>query len=128
MNTKSFCFLLATTVLCTVQSHAQKKPTPDKLVPPGLEAQVKKFFADKKAQAQALAKQEGQAQLPEVWEFFEAGENGDWQTVASIYRNLRRGAYQYEGGRKEPRLETVVWQPINESFGTYEDCANGEEK
>ena len=89
---------------------------------------MKQFFADKKAQAQALAKKQDQPQLPEVWDFFEVGENGDWPRVAALYRTLRRGAYQYSGGRKEPLLQTTVWQPVNECFGAYEQCAHGEEK
>jgi len=48
--------------------------------------------------------------------------------VVRLYRKLRSGAYQYEGGRKDPRLETMVWQPVNECFGAYEQCAKGGEK
>ena len=109
--------------LCLVRAQRQ----PEKLVPPGLEGQVKQFFIEKHAQAEALAKVEKQEQAPEIWDFFTAGENADWATVANLYRTLRRGAYQYEGGRKDKRLETMVWQPVNECFGAYENCANMEE-
>jgi hypothetical protein len=127
MKTKSLLFTLAAISLCT-SLLGQRKSFSARRVPPGLEARVKQFFADKKGQAHGLAKDENQPQMSEVWDFFAAGENGDWQAVANIYGTLRRGAYQYEGGRKEPRLETMVWQPINECFGAYDLCSNGSEK
>ena len=104
--------ILAVTLFCTDISHAQRKP--DKTVPPALEPQLKKFFVEKKAQAKALAKVENREPMPEVWDFFAAGEKGDWNTVASLYRQLRRGAH----------LETMVWQPVKECFFGYEQCAN----
>src|SRR5260221_12980345 len=128
MNIKTSFVILATTLLSAVPSHAQRRASSEKLVPPGLEARVKQFFSDKEAQAHVLAKLEDQAQAPEIWDFFEAGENGDWKTVAALYGTLRRGAYQYEGTRKDSRLETTVWQTVNESFGAYDECANGAEK
>ena len=112
-------------VLGISMAHAQRT---DKPVPAGLEAPVKQFFTQKKEQARALAKAEGKEQMPEIWEFFGAGENGDWQTAVRIYRDLRRGAYQYEGTRKDARLETMVWQPVNECYGAYSECANMAEK
>jgi hypothetical protein len=106
-------------------AHGQRT---DKSVPAGLETRVKQFFAQKKEQARALAKAEDRQQVPEIREFFTAGETGDWQTVARLYRELRRGAYQYEGTRKDARLETMAWQPINECYGAYSQCANMSEK
>src|SRR6267378_2442681 len=101
MNTKTPFIMLAAALLCASRSHAQRRASSEKLVPPGLEARVKQFFTDKEAQAHTLAKLEEQAQAPEIWDFFEAGENGDWKAVASLYGTLRRGAYQYEGTRKD---------------------------
>ena len=112
-------------ILGISMAHAQRT---DKPVPAGLEAQVKQFFTQKKEQARALAKAESKEQMTEIWEFFGAGENGDWQTAVRIYRELRSGAYQYEGTRKNARLETMVWQPVNECFGAYSECANMAEK
>src|SRR6185503_17606502 len=68
MKTRFFLFLFATTLFFPSTSRAQRRP--DKLVPPGLEAQVKQFFTDKMEQARALAKEEKQEQMPEVWDFF----------------------------------------------------------
>src|SRR4026208_2263748 len=103
MNMKPW-LILAATLFCTGISCAQRKP--DKTVPPALEPQLKKFFAEKRVQAKALAKEENKEQTPEVWDFFAAGEKGDWTTVASIYSRLRNGPYRRDGPRKEPRSET----------------------
>jgi hypothetical protein len=120
MHSKASALALASSLLFAVPLLAQR---PAKVVPEGLEERVKKFFADKEEQGRALAGLEGQEQVPEIWEFFEAGQNGDWQTVTDLYRQLSRGAYQYEGSKKDPRLATVVWQPVNEAYGAYDQCS-----
>jgi hypothetical protein len=97
-------------------------------LPPKLEQRLIQFFSEKETQARALAKEEGQEQAPEVWDFFEAGKNGDWSAVEEIGDALRRGACQFQGGRKDARLVTMVWQPVNEAFGAYSECAAWEEK
>ena len=117
---------VAVTLFSRTTGPAQTRPA--KPVPPGLEAQVKQFFTDKTEQARALAKSEQQEQAPEIWDFLAAGETADWPAVASSYRNLRRAAYQFDGGQKDKRLETMVWQPVNECYGAYEQCANMSEK
>jgi len=93
-------------------------------VPPSLEARLKSFFVQKQAQARALLKEEGQETAPEVWKFFNAGAEGDWKTVGSSYRLLRSGAYQYDVARKDKRLETMAWQPVNECFGAYDEFSH----
>jgi hypothetical protein len=115
MNMKPW-LIFAVTLLCTGSGHAQGKS--GKTVPPALEPQLKKFFAGKRVQAKALAKEENKEPLPEVWDFFAAGEKGDWTTVASIYSQLRNGAL----------LGTMVWQPVKECFFGYEQCANFSER
>src|SRR5829696_6567333 len=98
MNMKLW-LILAVTLLCTGISHAQRKS--DKTMSPALEPQLKKLFADKRVQVEALAKEENKEPVPEVWDFFAAGEKGDWTTVASLHSQLRNGAL----------LGTMVWQP-----------------
>jgi len=115
MNTKPW-LIFAVMLLCTGIGHAQGKP--DKTVPRALEPQLKKFFVEKRMQAKALAKEENKAPMPEVWDFFAAGEKGDWTTVASIYSQFRSGAL----------LGTTVWQPVKECFFGYERCANFSER
>jgi len=129
MNTKTILASVAITFLFASQNFAQRESSV-KLVPSGLEEQVKRFFTDKETQAKELAKEEDQEQMPEIWDFFQAGQNGDWETVTRIYRTLARKAYQYEGSPKDKdkRLETMVWQAVNEAYGAYNECANSEEE
>jgi hypothetical protein len=115
MNMKPW-LILAMTLLCTGISCAQRKP--DKTVPPALEPRLKKFFVEKRVQAKALATAENKEPMPEVWDFFAAGEKGDWTTVASLYSQLRGGA----------RLEMMVWYPVKECYWGYEGCANFSER
>jgi hypothetical protein len=120
MNRKALWILLVLTVLETGRGPAQAPG--EERVPPELEARLRKFFVEKHAQARALASEEKQEQASEVWEFFTAGENGDWATVADLYRS------QQARLRAEPRLKTIVWQPVIECIGAYEQCSSGEEK
>jgi hypothetical protein len=125
MNMKGFLILVAAALLFNSDAHAQKSAKP---VPPGLEDRLKKFFASKEAQARSLLKKEEKEPPPEMWEFFKAGQDGDWNAVKSLYSTLRRGAYQYEGGKKDKRLETMAWSPLNECHGAYEGFSDAEEK
>src|SRR4051794_34930513 len=108
MNMKQLALVGLIGLLGCHGSWAQNKEA----MSPELEKRLKEFFADKEAHARTLAKEEKQEQAPDVWKFFEAGKGGDWADVASLYRSLRSGAYQYDGGRKDKRLETTVWQPV----------------
>src|SRR5437773_80896 len=125
MNWNIFLIIAAVAVLCATESEAQKRGA--KSVPPELEARLKEFFVQKEDQARALAKEENSEQAPEVWAFFKAGKEGDWNNVGSLYRTLRSGAYQYEGTRSDKRLETMAWQPVNEVYGAYEGFSQGAE-
>ncbi len=119
------CSIIVVAALSTTPVSAQKQAA--KSVPPELEDRLKRFFSQKEAQAHALADQEKQEQAPDVWKFFAAGKEADWSTVASLYRVLRSGAYQYDGGQKDKRLATMAWQPLNEAFGAYDGFAHAAE-
>jgi len=126
MNRSALLLIVLTSMaLCAGESRTQKAAA--KSVPPELEERLKRFFAQKEAQAQALAEVENQEQAPDVWKFFTAGKEGDWNTVAGVYRALASGAYQYDGSKKDKRLETMAWQPVNEAFGAYDAFVHCEE-
>ncbi|MFO1497269.1 MAG: hypothetical protein U1G07_02540 [Verrucomicrobiota bacterium] len=96
-------------------------------VPRALEPRLKEFIGQKEALARRLAEREGKEQHPDVWRFFNAAKVGDWPTLVEAYHVLRSGAYQYLGGDKDERLMTTVWQAVNESFGAYDEIAQGDE-
>src|SRR5437764_4109431 len=112
MNKRTFLKLLGTILLCEVPSRAQRKVSPEKLAPPaGLEGRLKKFFADKREHAAALAKKQNEPMASGMRSFLEAGESGDWKTVAENYWD-----------------SSVVGQTVRECYGAYEQFVQGEEK
>src|SRR5437899_3178523 len=112
MNKRTFLRVLAGVLVCPLPGRAQGKASPEKLAPPGaLEARLKRFFADKLEHAAALAKQLNEPMTPEIREFLEAGQKGDWKTVSRNYWD-----------------STIVGQTVKECYGAYDHCAHGEEK
>jgi hypothetical protein len=121
----NYLFLAAVVLLCAGLARAQTEDK--KVISPKLERRLVEFFSQQEALARTLAEQENKKQHPEVWNFFDAGKRRDWERVDRLYRILRRGAYQFEGGRKDDRLLTTVWQAVNESFGAYGEISHGDE-
>src|SRR5881296_3359252 len=112
MNNRTFLQLLAAVFCLCPTSGAPQKAPPEKLTPPaGLEPRLKRFFADKHQQAAALAEQANEPMAPEISDFLEAGENGDWKKVAENYWD-----------------STVVGQTVKECYGAYDQFVHGEEK
>jgi len=111
---------------------------------PELESQVKTFFAAKRRQALKLvemdrviyAESEDKPALitkgfaPEVWPYFEAGEEGDWQKAARLYRQMASRCYHFDNptNRLDERLTSTVWQPINETFRAFEQVSAADPK
>ena len=111
MNKRTFLRILAAVFVCPV-GPAQPKDSSGKLAPPaGLEERLKRFFAEMRRQAVALAKQTNEPIAREIQAFLEAGEKGDWKTVAANYWD-----------------STVVGQTVRECYGAYEQFVQGEEK
>ena len=124
MNAIARVTVAALVLLSASEGMAQKSRN----VPTGLEVDLRRFFSSKHTQAIALAKEEGKEQRKVAWDFFAAGEKGDWPTVETTYKQLRTATLPDEGGKRDPRFETMVWRPVIECYGAYEQCANGEEK
>jgi beta-lactamase regulating signal transducer with metallopeptidase domain len=96
---------------------------------PWFDARLRAFFATKAAQARRLAKQEGKPLVPEVWPYFEAGMNGDWQTATNLWFAMRQHAGQYEDTKPDARVcSTVVWSTILETDLAWQEFANWKEK
>jgi beta-lactamase regulating signal transducer with metallopeptidase domain len=96
---------------------------------PWFDARLRAFFATKGAQARQLAKQEGKPLVPEVWPYFEAGMNGDWQTATNLWFAMRQHAGQYEDTQPDERVcSTVVWSTILETDLAWQEFANWTEK
>ncbi len=96
---------------------------------PWFDERLRNYFVAKAAQAHQLAALEKKENLsPVIWNFFDAGSKGDWTTVTNLYGAMRKGAYQYEGSTHDAGLETIVWQPVNEAYGAWQEFAHWGEK
>ena len=120
MRIRKILWILVVAALFSSTGEAQKQP---RRVPVGLKDRLKQFFTSKEAQARTLLKEEKQEPPPEMWDFFKAGQNGQWSNVESLYGKLR-GAR----GEKDKRLLTMAWQPLIECEGAFEAFTEGEEK
>lgn len=128
MNIPCWTCLCAASILLASASFTTAQENEKPLVPPGLEKQLQQFIAQKEKLARRLAREEKKEQAPEVWEFFAAAQQADWPMLQEIYAVLRSRAYQYEGGSKDERLNRMVWQAVNESFGAFDEFWKGEEQ
>jgi hypothetical protein len=96
---------------------------------PSNETVVQSFFALKEQQARRLALQGRKKIPPEVWPYFAAARDGDWQRVTCLYFQMARRCYQFENQREpDARLSTPVWQPVNETYRFYEQCSAADPK
>ncbi len=91
--------------------------------------QLKRFVAEKEAQARGAAALEGKEVLPEYKAMFTAAAKGDWLSISNVWEDLRRRAPQYEGsGPKDDRLHGTGWQTMLEIWGGFGNIAVGEER
>jgi len=94
---------------------------------PWFDQRLRAFFVAKAAQARQLAAKEPGAVAPEVWPYFAAGSNGDWQTATNLWAAMRERAHQYGKSTPDARLDPV-WGPILETELAWEQFANWKKK
>ena len=94
---------------------------------PWFDERLRAFFTAKAAQARQLAAGDSEAVPPEVWAYFEAGRQGDWQTATNLWRAMREQAHQYGVNNPNAKLDKV-WAPILETDLAWEQFANWKEK
>lgn len=92
---------------------------------PATVAQLKRFVAEKVAQADAATNEPAPGFAP----FFAAAERGDWLAVSNDFQDFRRHAGQYEGSANvDGRLHGTRWEAVKEVWGTLDAYAHGNEK
>ena len=93
---------------------------------PWFNARLQTFFVKKARQAHQLADLEKKSIDPHIWEYFDAGIKGDWVTAGNLYRATR--ARSYQSGKRDESLETMAWQPMDETFLAYLQFAHLQQK
>ncbi len=84
-----------------------------------VDPRLPKFFIAKERHARALAREFKINAAPEMWAYFDAGAQGDWDTVRKLWRELSRRSGQYKG-EAEDSVRNLVWPPLLESELAYE--------
>ena len=108
-----------------------KKPSASSWTPDKSEAsvQLRTFFAEKEAQANAAVKAGGQEAPPEFKTFFAAAQKGDWLTVSNAFEDFRKHTGRYEhSGKTDERLRGTAWAAVMETYGAMGQFAIGDEK
>jgi hypothetical protein len=111
MKTNALCLVLATAVICASAAPAQRKASPGRRVPSGLDAALREFFAAKHQQAMTLSRQANEPLDPDFEDFFKTGENGDWSALVESYPN-----------------SSLAASTVRECSGAFDQFTHGEEK
>jgi hypothetical protein len=92
---------------------------------PWYDARLRAFFTAKEKQAHEL---DGTPAAPgEVWQYFDAGTRGDWNTVTNLWVWLSHHSHQYTDSISDPRLDKV-WSPIMEAEMAWGQYVSWKEK
>ena len=90
-----------------------------------IDADLGRFSTAKQNQIRALAEGITNKVPSLVWRFFDAVRVDDWETATNIFNRINAASHRYEQTTNDdaltPALGTLLWPPISESFGAYED-------
>src|SRR5205823_4194477 len=100
---------------CALIGNGLGADAPENLSPQKLDPRLQKFFAAKERHGRALAKELKLDVAPEIWDYFDAGVEGDWATVRKFWRILSNRSGQYSRGIMDEKVRTVVWSPLLEA-------------
>jgi tetratricopeptide (TPR) repeat protein len=90
--------------------------------------QLKRFAAEKKAQAIAAAQAEARLMLPEFKALFAAAEQGDWPALKNIFQELHRHAPPFEiSGPTDWRVQGIQSKVVQEIYGALENIMGAED-
>ena len=79
-----------------------------------------RFARLKRQQMREMAREENIPVPSEFERLFDALEDNDWSASSNLWASLRSRAGQYEGSRSDSSIQTVLWQPVLETFGFFE--------
>jgi len=98
----------------------------------GIDPDLGRFCAAKQEQIRAYAQTLTNKVPPLVWKFFDAVRVDDWETATNLSTRINSASRRYlEGANDEsmsPALSTLIWPPISESYGAYEEYHNWDAK
>ncbi len=69
---------------------------------------------------------------PVVWRYFDAVRADDWETATNLAGRIDQASGRYTNSKTDesisPALRTVIWPPIQEMIGTYEQFHEWDDK
>jgi hypothetical protein len=110
---------------------ARKKSTSwESIKNPEVVAQLKSFVAEKEAQANAVAKTDGQPMPVEFKTFFAAAERGDWLEVSNTFLALGKDIGHSDAAGKPDfsYVHGTRWEAVKEIWGGLDAFGEGEAK
>jgi hypothetical protein len=67
-----------------------------------------------------------------VWSLFDAVRVDDWETATNLAARIDKASHRYTNSATDsatsPALQTVIWAPISEMIGTYDQFHNWDSK
>jgi hypothetical protein len=95
---------------------------------PGISEQLKRFAAEKKAQAIAATQAEAREMLPEFKSLFTAAEKGDWPALKNIWQEIGQHTSPFEiGGPNDWREQGIPSKVVQEIIGAFENIMEAED-
>ena len=90
-----------------------------------IDSDLGRFSTAKQNQIRALAEGITNKVPSLVWRFFDAVRVDDWETATNIFNRINTASGRYGVSTNDdaltPALLTLLWPPISESYGAYED-------
>src|SRR5687767_4740148 len=111
------CFAFFVGACAVTRKHP---PKPWSLDRSEVRNQLKRFVAEKEAQAIASAQPEGREVLPEYKAMFAAAAKGDWLTISNVWETMRKRSPQFEGPEpRDERMRGTGWQTMLEIWASF---------
>src|SRR5207245_2917794 len=90
--------------------------------------QLKRFAAEKRAQAIAAAQAEAREMLPEFKSLFDAAEQGDWPALKNIWQEMLKHTSPFEiCGPRDWRVQGIQSKVVQAIIGAFENSMGGED-
>lgn len=91
--------------------------------------QLKRFAAEKWAQASAAARAQGKQMLLEFKPLFAAARKGDWPAIRNIWREMQKHAAPWKNGDpRDWRLHGIQTTAVQEIYGAFENIMGAEDR
>src|ERR1039457_5813126 len=89
-----------------------------------IDADLGRFSLAKQQQIRAFAETITNKVPAIVWRFFDAVRVDDWETATNLAGRINAASHRYTDATNDdaitPALATLIWPPVSESYGAYE--------